>query len=54
MEEILKKELGAATELIPGAGGIFDVAQDGELIFSKFKTGRFPEPEEIISLLRQR
>ena len=52
MEEILKKDLDATTELIPGSGGVFDVALDGKVIYSKFKTGRFPEPEEIIRLLR--
>jgi hypothetical protein len=28
------------------------VRLDGELIFSKHETGRFPEPEEILAHLR--
>jgi selT/selW/selH-like putative selenoprotein len=38
---------GIETELIEGSGGAFEVRRDGELIFSKHKTGRFPEDEEI-------
>jgi selT/selW/selH-like putative selenoprotein len=40
--------------LIKGDDGIFDVRVDGELIYSKHETGRFPEPEEILSDLRRR
>jgi len=35
-----------------GARGQFDVVADGELIFSKQKEQRFPEPDEIIGALR--
>jgi selT/selW/selH-like putative selenoprotein len=34
--------------LIQGAGGQFEVALDGTLIFSKKKEGRFPELNEIL------
>jgi Rdx family. len=37
--------------LTPGGGGVFDVFKDGQLVFSKHKTGRFPEHGEIISAL---
>jgi selT/selW/selH-like putative selenoprotein len=37
---------------IPGAKGQFDVLRDGELVFSKHETGRFPEHEEILSALQ--
>lgn len=33
--------------LIEGHGGAFEVAVDGQRIFSKLKTFRFPEHEEI-------
>lgn len=33
--------------LIPGENGIFDVTVDGEIVFSKHKVGRFPEPGEV-------
>jgi len=36
---------------IPGSGGIFDVKVDGKLVFSKHKTGRFPNPGEMTQLL---
>jgi selT/selW/selH-like putative selenoprotein len=39
-------------ELIEGSGGIFDVVADGALIFSKHRTGRFPEPGEIARVLK--
>ena len=35
-------------------GEIFDVAVDGELIYSKHKTGRFPDHAEIDALLDAR
>jgi len=37
--------------LIPGSGGIFDVVVDGRLVFSKGKTGRFPEEREVLGLI---
>ena len=35
----------------PGGKGQFDVLVDGELVFSKYTAGRFPEKEEILSAL---
>jgi len=40
-------------ELIKGSGGVFDVATDGVLIFSKHREGRFPATAEIIRVLRK-
>ena len=37
--------------LIRGTDGIFDVAVDGEVVFSKHEAGRFPSHDEIIKLL---
>lgn len=31
---------------------MFDVRADGRLVYSKFDTGRFPEPGEVVALLR--
>ena len=39
-------------ELVRGGGGVFDVSLDGKLLFSKHKQDRFPEPGEILSILR--
>ena len=38
--------------LIPGSDGIFEVALNGSLLFSKKESGRFPEPSEIIGLMQ--
>ncbi len=54
--EILKEfefDLESLT-LIPARGGVFEVALDGELIYSKKETGRHAEPDEIPRLLRDR
>jgi len=39
-------------ELARGGSGVFDVACDGSLVFSKHRDGRYPEPEEIIRALK--
>jgi len=39
--------------LVPSGGGCFEVTVDGELIYSKLKEGRFPEPDEVNALLRK-
>ncbi|HET6850050.1 MAG TPA: Rdx family protein [Gaiellales bacterium] len=41
-------------ELVPGTGGIFDVHVDGELLFTKPMIGRYPDPEDVLPLLRER
>ena len=48
MAETIKKELGIDPEMIEGAGGVFDVKVDGNLIYSKQETGEFPEHQLII------
>jgi len=39
---------------VPGANGIFDVRVDGDLVFTKSMLGRYPEPDEVLPLLRRR
>jgi selenoprotein W-related protein len=41
-------------KLIPGAGGVFEVVVNDELIFSKKQLGRHAEPGEIKRLLQDR
>ena len=36
--------------LITGDKGVFDVAVDGDLIYSKAQTGRHAEPGEVLEL----
>jgi predicted Rdx family selenoprotein len=43
---------GIPAEDIRGGRGQFDVVRDGEIIFSKRESGRFPEPGEILAALR--
>jgi selT/selW/selH-like putative selenoprotein len=43
----------AAVEVVPGANGIFDVHVDGDLVFTKSMLGRYPEPDEVVPLLRE-
>ncbi len=43
-----------AVEIVPGTGGIFDVHLDGEPVFTKAMLGRYPEPDDVLPLLRQR
>jgi selT/selW/selH-like putative selenoprotein len=46
------QENGIPAKDIPGGKGQFDVLRDGELVFSKHETGRFPEQGEILAALR--
>jgi selenoprotein W-related protein len=47
----IQQETGVKAQLTPGSSGIFDVVVDRKKIFSKQETGRFPENDEILSLL---
>lgn len=46
--------MGVSPKLIEGSKGIFDVTADGRLVYSKFKTGRHPEPGELARLVKGR
>jgi len=37
--------------LIPSSGGVFEIKKNDEIIFSKKKLGRFPEPGEVEKLI---
>jgi selenoprotein W-related protein len=41
-------------ELIPSGGGRFEVAVDGELVYSKLKTGRHTDSNELRTLLKKK
>ena len=47
----IQEARGIEAELVRGDGGVFDVVVDGKLIYSKHKTGRFPDPDEILAKL---
>jgi selenoprotein W-related protein len=40
--------------LVPGDKGVFDVAVDDDLIYSKHATGRHAKPGEVLELFRTR
>jgi selenoprotein W-related protein len=41
-----------ALRLMPSDGGRFEVTLDGELLYSKLKTGDFPDNKEIVEQLK--
>jgi predicted Rdx family selenoprotein len=43
-----------SVEVVTGSGGIFDVQLDGELVFEKSMLGRYPDPDDVLPLLRER
>jgi len=45
----IKDKYNVEVEMIQSHGGVFEVKKDGELIFSKKATGRFPEDGEVFS-----
>ncbi|MEC9008635.1 MAG: Rdx family protein [Planctomycetota bacterium] len=47
----MKDHCDVDATLIEGAGGIFDVVVDGNMIFSKHAVDRFPEHDEILDQL---
>jgi len=40
--------------LIASGGGVFEVTVDGDLLFSKRSSGRFPGDGEVVRLIRAR
>lgn len=40
--------------LQPSQGGCFEVSFDTELVYSKLKTGQFPDEKAIVSELKSR
>jgi predicted Rdx family selenoprotein len=47
----LNSETEHEAEIEEGAKGQFDVLADGDLLFSKQESGRFPTPDEVRGLL---
>lgn len=42
----------ASIEVVPGTGGVFDVDVNGERVFTKAMIGRYPEPDDVLPLIR--
>jgi selenoprotein W-related protein len=51
LAEDLQRKFGIQAELVRSSGGVFEVAIDNQLLFSKKKLGRFPQPGEIEEML---
>ena len=41
-------------ELVPSGGGCFELTLDNELVYSKLKTGEFPDETEMVKLVGKR
>ena len=39
-------------EIVPGTGGVFDVEVDGDRVFTKKMIGRYPQPDDVVPLIR--
>ena len=44
----------SALELEPSMGGCFELTVDGELIYSKLETGRFPQDDTMVAEVAKR
>jgi selenoprotein W-related protein len=49
----LRNAFGIDSDLVEGTRGIFDVYVDDRLVFSKHQEQRFPDPGEVVKLVRQ-
>ncbi len=48
------KQQIAEMKLIPSAGGCFELKVNGELLYSKLDTGRFPDEQWVLQAVRTR
>ncbi len=53
MQEAIKKEFGLTADLKSGHSGVFDVALDGKVVYSKDATHRFPTNDEVFVKIRE-
>jgi len=49
----LNAAFGIEPKLVAGEVGSFDIFLNGDLIFSRAKAGRFPEPGEIVAMVSE-
>ena len=48
-----KQQIGGLT-LVPSGGGCFELTLDGQLIYSKLKTGEFPDEARMVAQIGNR
>jgi selenoprotein W-related protein len=41
-------------KLVPGGGGCFELSLNGDLIYSKLKTGKFPDEQWVLDTVGAR
>ena len=41
-------------KLIPASGGAFELSLNGDLVYSKLQTGRFPDEKQMLELVGKR
>jgi len=41
-------------KLVPSGGGCFEISLDGDLIYSKLKTGKFPDEQWVLDAVKAR
>ena len=51
---MIENETGIRATLVRSSGGAFEVSLDGELIYSKLRTGSFPDQREILRAIGER
>jgi hypothetical protein len=49
---VIREQAGIDAVIVEGERSQFDVVNDGTLLFSKQAEGRFPEEDEILTLLQ--
>ena len=49
----LKQKVSGMT-LVPAGGGCFELTANGELVYSKLATGKFPDEQDIVDQLEKR
>jgi selenoprotein W-related protein len=48
------KQKIASLRLVPSRGGCFELVVNGELVYSKLKTGVFPDEDEMVRAVGER
>ena len=48
------KQKVSTLTLVPSGGGCFELSANGDLLYSKLKTGQFPDEQGVIDLLDKR
>ena len=54
MAAVVEQKTGIKAVLVEGVHGAFDVAIDGEVVYSRAKTGGLPSSKEVVALVRAR